>query len=69
MTELRFTEFGSGYPLLVLHGGKLDHRHMVDAIEPVDQVLCGRHLATYEPAPWFLLRNISVLMDCAFQDL
>ena len=26
---------GSGRPLLVLHGGGLDHRHMVDAIEPV----------------------------------
>lgn len=34
MTELRFTEFGSGSPLLVLHGGKLDHRHMLDAVEP-----------------------------------
>lgn len=26
---------GSGRPILVLHGGGLDHRHMVDAIEPV----------------------------------
>lgn len=34
MTNLNFIEFGSGFPLLVLHGGKLDHRHMVDAVEP-----------------------------------
>ncbi|MDW3221458.1 MAG: alpha/beta hydrolase [Paracoccaceae bacterium] len=27
----------SGRPFLVLHGGGLDHRHMVDAIEPVFQ--------------------------------
>jgi pimeloyl-ACP methyl ester carboxylesterase len=26
---------GNGQPLLVLHGGSLDHRHMVDALEPV----------------------------------
>lgn len=25
---------GSGKPLLVLHGGYLDHRHMIDALEP-----------------------------------
>lgn len=34
MTALSSIEFGSGFPLLVLHGGKLDHRHMVDAVEP-----------------------------------
>lgn len=34
MTNLNFVEFGSGFPLLVLHGGKLDHRHMVNAVEP-----------------------------------
>lgn len=34
MDRLNFVEFGTGFPLLVLHGGKLDHRHMVDAIEP-----------------------------------
>ncbi len=26
---------GAGRPMLVLHGGKLDHRHMLDAVEPV----------------------------------
>ncbi len=34
MAKLNFVEFGSGSTLLVLHGGKLDHRHMVDAVEP-----------------------------------
>lgn len=34
MAKLDFVEFGSGSPLLVLHGGKLDQRHMVDAVEP-----------------------------------
>lgn len=34
MAKLNFVEFGSGSPILVLHGGKLDHRHMVDAVEP-----------------------------------
>jgi len=32
---------GSGKPLLVLHGGGLDRRHMVDAIEPVFQENSG----------------------------
>lgn len=41
MTELSFIEFGSGFPLLVLHGGKLDHRHMVDAVEPSFEGLEG----------------------------
>jgi len=35
MAKLNFVESGSGSPLIVLHGGKLDHRHMVNAIEPV----------------------------------
>lgn len=35
MEQLFSLDFGSGRPVLVLHGGKLDHRHMVDAIEPV----------------------------------
>ena len=26
---------GEGIPILVMHGGSLDHRHMLDAIEPV----------------------------------
>lgn len=28
-------ERGAGTPILVLHGGGLDHRHMLDALEPV----------------------------------
>lgn len=32
---------GTGRPVLVLHGGKLDHRHMLDAIEPVFEGLSG----------------------------
>ncbi|TNE37624.1 MAG: alpha/beta hydrolase [Alphaproteobacteria bacterium] len=31
---MNFRDIGTGTPLLVLHGGKLDHRHMVDALEP-----------------------------------
>lgn len=41
MTNLHFVEFGSGSPVLVLHGGKLDHRHMVDAVEPNFEGLNG----------------------------
>ena len=41
MAALNFLEFGSGSPLLVLHGGKLDHRHMVDAVEPCFAGLSG----------------------------
>lgn len=41
MPKLNFVEQGSGFPVLVLHGGKLDHRHMVDAIEPCFSGLDG----------------------------
>ncbi|MCB1360616.1 MAG: alpha/beta hydrolase [Rhodobacteraceae bacterium] len=43
MGKLNFVEFGAGSPLIILHGGKLDHRHMVDAIEPVFNGLEGWH--------------------------
>ena len=43
MGKLNFVEFGAGSPLIILHGGKLDHRHMVDAIEPVFAGLEGWH--------------------------
>lgn len=33
--RLNHVEIGSGKPVLVLHGGKLDHRHILDALEPV----------------------------------
>ena len=32
---LSYQVFGQGQPVLVLHGGYLDHRHMVDAFEPI----------------------------------
>ena len=35
MAELYATPHGEGHPVLVLHGGGLDHRHMLDAVEPV----------------------------------
>lgn len=41
MSKLHSVEFGAGAPLIILHGGKLDHRHMVDAIEPVFSGLAG----------------------------
>lgn len=33
--EFNYETRGEGRPLLVLHGGYLDHRHMVDVMEPV----------------------------------
>ncbi len=32
---IHYEVFGEGRPLLVLHGGYLDHRHMVDVLEPL----------------------------------
>jgi pimeloyl-ACP methyl ester carboxylesterase len=32
---IHYKVFGEGRSLLVLHGGYLDHRHMVDALEPL----------------------------------
>lgn len=32
---------GTGRPVFVLHGARLDHRHMLDAIEPVFEGLSG----------------------------
>src|ERR1700722_10376486 len=32
---------GRGTPILVLHGGRLDHRHMMETLEPVFQSLDG----------------------------
>lgn len=31
---LNFREIGSGAPMILLHGARLDHRHMLDAVEP-----------------------------------
>lgn len=36
-------ERGSGTPILIMHGGGLDHRHMVDALEPVFDRTSGWH--------------------------
>jgi pimeloyl-ACP methyl ester carboxylesterase len=34
--DLLFSEvIGAGYPVIVMHGARLDHHHMLDAIEPV----------------------------------
>ena len=38
---IHYQLLGEGRPLLVLHGGYLDHRHMIDALEPVFAVRCG----------------------------
>jgi pimeloyl-ACP methyl ester carboxylesterase len=32
---IHYEIFGEGRPILMLHGGYLDHRHMVDALEPL----------------------------------
>lgn len=32
---------GEGHPILIMHGGGLDHRHMHDALEPVFEGLSG----------------------------
>lgn len=32
---------GAGHPILIMHGGGLDHRHMHDALEPVFEGLSG----------------------------
>ena len=32
---------GEGYPILVLHGSRLDHRHMMESLEPTFQNLQG----------------------------
>lgn len=41
MAQINCVAFGDGRPVLILHGGKLDHRHMVDAVEPCFDGLDG----------------------------
>ena len=38
---IHYESFGDGRPILVLHGGYLDHRNMVDAMEPLFEVRPG----------------------------
>ena len=33
--SVHYEAVGEGQPILVLHGGYLDHRHMIDALEPM----------------------------------
>ncbi|MDA9981691.1 alpha/beta hydrolase [Gammaproteobacteria bacterium] len=39
--QVHYKIHGDGRPILILHGGYLDHRHMVDAIEPVFEQIAG----------------------------
>ena len=38
---IAYEERGTGTPVIVLHGAGLDHRHMLDAVEPVFEGLEG----------------------------
>lgn len=39
--RLHSISMGEGRPIVILHGGRLDHRHMADALEPVFQARGG----------------------------
>lgn len=39
--SIHAVERGAGFSLLILHGGRLDHRHMLDALEPTFEPLTG----------------------------
>ena len=41
MSILNYVVAGSGSPLLILHGSRLDHRHMMETFEPVFEELDG----------------------------
>lgn len=41
--DVNFEERGSGWPILMLHGGYLDHRHMMDEMEPAFLDRAGWH--------------------------
>lgn len=41
--DVNFEERGLGWPILMLHGGYLDHRHMMDEMEPAFQHHDGWH--------------------------
>jgi pimeloyl-ACP methyl ester carboxylesterase len=41
VATVHIEERGNGYPLVILHGGRLDHRHMLDALEPVFEAVTG----------------------------
>ena len=40
-TDIAFRAIGEGTPILMLHGGYLDHRHMVSEMEPAFDTGCG----------------------------
>ena len=41
MGRIHAVSYGEGITILVMHGGSLEHRHMLDAIEPVFDGLVG----------------------------
>ena len=41
--DVNYEQRGSGWPVLMLHGGYLDHRHMMDEMEPAFFDLAGWH--------------------------
>ncbi len=38
---IHYEEFGTGHPILFLHGSPLDHRHMLDSFEPLFSTRAG----------------------------
>ncbi len=38
---LHHVTVGAGSPLLILHGSRLDHRHMMETLEPIFEGLDG----------------------------
>ena len=41
--DVNYEQRGSGWPVLMLHGGYLDHRHMMDEMEPAFFDRAGWH--------------------------
>lgn len=39
--DMHYQTLGEGHPILMLHGGFLDHRHMIEEMEPVFKGLSG----------------------------
>jgi len=49
--NIYYESVGQGRPLLMLHGGGLDHRHMADELEPL--------FVTFRPVPSRVHRPIN----------